>query len=967
MAKPKDNYYVGIGASAGGLEALEAFFKVMPTDTGLTFIVVQHLSPDFKSMMDELLARYTKMEILIAEDGMKTEPNKIYLIKPRTNLSIFKGKLYLQDQASRSHLNLPIDIFFRSLAEDKEKLAIGVILSGTGSDGTLGVRAIKESGGMVMVQDEQTAKFDGMPRSSIATGIVDYILPPHRMAEELLNYIKHPDLSTMEKRFANKRSSEAPEGETDELAKISMIMRKHSGIDFASYKENTMIRRIDRRVKINRLNNIDEYIGFLAKSQEERNILQRELLIGVTSFFRDPDAFASLEEKVLPEIDFEKKEIRAWSAGCSTGEEVYSLAILLHEYQKKIGSENDIKIFGTDVDVRALEIAGNGYYPESIISDIAPELVAKYFIKREEGYQVAESIRKMVVFAKHNILKDPPFSKLDLLSCRNLFIYLKNEYQQRVLTSFYYSLNPEGFLILGSSESIGDLSTAFKAVDIKWKIYQYKKGFKAPLNTTTLFRQNRAENKALDEQELVTSVNSMQLDRVISAAISSVLPPSIIIDSNDNLVQIINDVSPFIASQPGRFSNNFNSNMKREQALFVNNIIRRLKKSRQEMILSNISCFKSVKNTVSLQGKVFSIEDRDYFLISFIENKEADQKDEQVVLDVSEEVEHRVRTLESELQLAREGLQATIEELETSNEELQSSNEELIASNEELQSTNEELQSVNEELFTVNNEHQSKIDQLVKLNNDLNNLIKNTGIGALYLDSRLCIRKITSVVSEITNILETDIGRPINHLSSLESYPNMVQDINYVLDSLQNLEKEIVDKNGDSYLVRIRPYRTENNAVDGIILTFVDINNLKKEQADVSRQRKRLEYGMEIGKMAWWEFDMSTNHLEYSPQKMTLLGFDPQELTNDFQEILIQVHPQDRATVRESFANCINGQADSLDLEFRMRRKDGSYGWFHNSGKTITSDQDNTPQKMMGTIIDISNLKQLEEELQQRF
>lgn len=426
-----ETYYIGIGASAGGLEALEAFFKEVPEDTGNVFMVVQHLSPDYKSMMDELLARHTKMPIHVAEDGMETIPNHIYLIPPKANLSIFHSTLYLEEQNKHHHLNMPIDIFFKSLAQDQGKNAIAIVLSGTGSDGAKGVRSIKESGGMIMAQSLESSKFDGMPKSAMATGLVDYVLSPDEMPKEIMNFIESPSIH---KQLAEKIQANES---IDDLTKLTLILRSYSGIDFSSYKENTIIRRIDRRIKVNRLDGLSSYLKFVSESDQEKDILFKEMLIGVTSFFRDEEAFERLREKVFPYLDYSKGTIRIWSAGCSTGEEVYSIAISLAEYMEANQINCDVKIFATDIDQKALEFGGTGYYSESLISDVDPEIVAKYFIKKTEGYQIVDTIRKMVVFARHNILKDPPFSKLDLLVCRNLFIYFKNFEQQNILSSFY--------------------------------------------------------------------------------------------------------------------------------------------------------------------------------------------------------------------------------------------------------------------------------------------------------------------------------------------------------------------------------------------------------------------------------------------------------------------------------------------------------------------------------------------------
>lgn len=945
------NYYVGVGASAGGLEALEDFFRAMPDNTGLVFIVIQHLSPDYKSLMNELLSRYTNMDIFVAEDGMETKINSVYLIPPRKNLTIFHGKLYLEEQKRTNLLNLPIDIFFKSLAKDQEKKAIGVILSGTGSDGTLGIRAIKEAGGMVMVQEEATAKFDGMPRSSIATGLVDYILPPKVMAEELLNYICHP--SPLDHLIRNKEVTD----EIDELTRIYIILRNYCGIDFSLYKEATIIRRLDRRIKINRINSLSEYIQIITESDREKEILQRELLIGVTAFFRDEEAYKSLKENVLPQIDYSKKVIRIWSAACSTGEEVYSLAMLFSEFLENAQIDCEVKIFATDVDSRALEIASIGYYPDSLVAEVEPELIAKYFIKKENGYQISDSIRKMIVFANHNILKDPPFSKLSLLICRNMFIYIKSERQQKVLANFYYSLSPDGYLFLGSSESLGDMSSAYKTVDSKWKIYQYKEGYQLPLDTQIVYGDEYSKSRyAFDQRSHIIPPNRIKIDKLLSAVVSATLPPSVIIDRNDNIIQVINQVGSFISTQPGNFSQNFNSNMSKELSLFVNNIIRRLREDRNEVSLQNINIFQHKNQLLTIKGRVIEESKIDYYLISFIVSQDIGQDENIVSLDMSVEVKDRFNELEGELQVAREGLQATIEELETSNEELQSSNEELIASNEELQSTNEELQSVNEELYTVNNEYQSKIEELLKLTNDLNNLIKNTEVVALYLDQKLCIRKITPNIAKVTNIIESDIGRPISHFLVMDNYPEIIEDINTVIETLTGIEKEITDNKGNTWMTKIRPYRTEFNAVDGIILTFVDINALSFERNCVLESNARLDMALRINNIAWWEYYVVTGHVDYSPNKATMLGYTEEEFPNDVYEICSLIHPDDYDTTMQSMKDHLEGRTAQWNTTYRVLKKDGSYGWYHDQGVIVERDLDGKPVKLMGTVTDVSRL-----------
>ncbi len=956
----KDVTVVGIGASAGGLEALQDFFKNMPLNTGLAFVVIQHLSPDYKSVMDELLARQTTIPIHIASDGLQIKPNNIYLLPPKNNISIFHNKLYLEEQIIKKRLNLPIDIFFRSLAIEKGKNTIGIILSGTGSDGMLGTRAIKEAGGIVMVQNEQTAKFDGMPRSSISTGLVDYILPPSKMPEALVNYIKHPFVKT------NKSLENILSENIDTLTKIIIILRDFSGIDFSYYKENTIIRRLERRVSINRFDTLEEYLIFLSESDKEKDILYRELLIGVTRFFRDSEAFDSINKTVFPVIT-KKKSIRIWSAGCSTGEEVYSLAIQINEYLEKNKLDCEVKIFATDIDRYSIELAGQGFYPESVVADIDPLYLTKYFNKKENGYQIIDSIRKNIVFATHNLLKDSPFSKLDLIVCRNLFIYFKSEVQTKLLSMFYSVLNQDSFLFMGSSESIGDMSEAFDCLDIKWKIYKHKFGYKSPLikdiflSPTTL---HETERNNLTKSKFTEGI---KFEKMANSIMSAFLPPSVIIDGNDNILHIINDISPFLQIQPGKFSQNLLNNLPRELSLFVSTLLRKLKKDEKPTIIESLISLKGFESQkITIEGRVLNIERTVFYIISFTADKKSESKNNNsnsISFNVDEQYLNKVADIEKELQSTKESLQATVEELETSNEELQSSNEELIASNEELQSTNEELQSVNEELYTVNSEYQIKIDELTRLNNDITNLVKNTEVGALYLDRNLCIRKITPLVSQITNILQSDIGRPISHISIMTENNLIFDDIKYVVETLQSIDREIKLNNNLTYFVRTRPYRTDYNAVEGILITFFDISNLKKESNRANIATNRLFEALKIGNMAWWEWDVKTGKVIFDERKATMLGYTFEEFPKDVYKICDLIHPDDYGTTMQAMENYIRGLTDSWDITYRIKRKDGTYAWYYDIGKVTEKTENGIPLKLIGTVIEISKLKNLENEL----
>jgi len=962
IAKKRAEYIVGIGASAGGLEALQEFFKAVPMQTGIAYVVIQHLSPDYKSLMDELLARYTKLTILKAKDGMLVEPDTIYLIPPRNNLSIFHGKLILEDQGSRSGLILPIDIFFRSLALDIGKNAIGIILSGTGSDGTLGTRAIKEAGGMVMAQDERTAKFDGMPRSSISTGLVDYILPPAKMPEELVNYLKHP--------FIDKSSKQKSvlDGKEDDLTKVLIILRDYSGIDFSYYKENTILRRLERRISINRFAQFDDYLKLLADSDKEKDILYRELLIGVTRFFRDEAAFSVIESVVLPKlIDKNKKQLRLWSVACSTGEEVYSLALIIREYLEEHKIDCDVKIFATDIDRHSLELAGQAYYPESIVGDVDPYLLAKYFTRRENGYQVGETLRKMAIFATHNVLKDPPFSKLDLIVCRNLFIYLKPESQSKVVSSFYMALKAGGYLFMGSSETLGTHAEAFTTVNSKHKIYSkkpgYSMGFMTESPSSFLFVPK-------NEQQFDNQFYSKKLprrDMITEKIFDSVLPPSLVLDEQMNIIQVINDMNPFVQIKPGKFGHSLNNILTQELTLIISNIFRKLKTIKDKVVFENVKL--SINNEIikiNVEGRqIINEEDSRIYLISFIKTDKAEIQEGEVkeVVNIESHYQDQVSELQHELQFTKENLQATVEELETSNEELQASNEELIASNEELQSTNEELQSVNEELYTVNSEYQSKIEELTQLNNDVNNLLNNTEVAALYLDSKLCIRKFTPSFSKISHLLDLDIGRPINQFATAFVYNDFLKDIARVRESLAPIEKEIEADNDVLYLLRIVPYRTDYHAVNGILITIVNISLVQKERKKLYKASTRLQSALEMGNMAWWEWDVKSGNVNMHEKKATMLGYTMEEFPKNVYDICKLIHPDDYEDTMQNMRDHLTGKTSVYSVIYRIKTKAGGYKWYYDRGGVVEFDIKGKPVKIVGLVIDVSETKELEVKL----
>lgn len=953
---------VAIGASAGGLEALQDFFKAMPANSGLSFVVIQHLSPDYKSMMDELLGRVTTMKIFNIEDGMEISPDTIFLIPPRKNLSIFHNKLFLEDYNIKKGLNLPIDIFFRSLAQEKAKDGIGIILSGTGSDGALGTKAIKEAGGMVMVQDEQSAKFDGMPRSSILTGLVDFILPPENMPNTLLEYVKHPFIQK------SKNTEKILANGGDSLTKIILILRDYCGIDFSYYKSNTIIRRLERRVSINRCQMLDDYLVLLSESDKEKEILYRDLLIGVTRFFRDIEAFQVVKLQFEAMIKSQRKSIRIWSTACSTGEEVYSLAMLLSDLQSKYNCDCDIKIFATDIDRQALVVGGQGFYPDNIMVDVDASMLAKHFYRVDGGYQVNETIRRMVVFATHNLLKDPPFSKIDLLVCRNLFIYLKAEVQTRLLSMFHNCLNQGGILFMGSSETVGEMSDAYLVIDSKNKIYQRNDNFKVEIHKMPGMNVGLKSGTYLNDivGSNIKLIPAARSERLLEKILPLYIESAIIIDTNDNIVQVIGDINFFSKINQGRFSNNIYAILPDSLGKYVSSFIRRLRKSEKSIQTETAIIISELGNKeIFIEGHCINTEFNAYNLLVFSEQDTIKKKyDGQIeTFSVSHDSFEKITQLERELQYSREALQATIEELETSNEELQSSNEELIASNEELQSTNEELQSVNEELYTVNSEFQMKISELERMHNDMVNLLNNTEIGALYLDRNLCIRKITPTISKITNIIATDLGRPISHISAFNAENTIMNDILHVTETLQSIESTYQAPNGSFYLVRTRPYRVESNAVDGILITFVDISKQVIEQEKNNKLKQRLFDALEIGRMAWWEWNIETGDVIFDDKKATMLGYSVDEFPTKVYDICNYIHPDDYDYVMDNMRNHLSGKTESYNVVYRIKCKDKSYKWYYDKGEIVERGAENAPKLLIGTVIDVSELKQLEQDL----
>lgn len=842
-------YYVGIGASAGGLEAIEDFFKNMPSNSGLAFIVVQHLSPDYKSLMVELLSKHTDMPIYWAQAGIHVKRNSIYLIPPKKNLSIFHGKLLLTEQDHSKGINLPIDVFLRSLAEDQAEKSIAIILSGTGSDGTRGIQAVKESGGMVIAQKEESAKFDGMPRSAIATGLTDLILIPSEMPQHLMGYVKYPIIFKAE-------LSDALITDEDNLTRIFALLREKHKIDFTYYKPSTMIRRIEHRMTINQINDIKDYVRYLARYPKEITILYKELLIGVTNFFRDPDAYKALEEVYLPQLFKQRTEheIRLWIAGCSTGEEAYSFAILCQECMEKLDKYLDVKIFATDVDGDTILKAGTGVYPESIVADVPPNLLTKYFYRKDDNtFHISRNIREMVVFAKHNLIKDPPFTNISLVSCRNLLIYLQPILQKKVFEMFSFSLVSQGILFLGTSETVGDMVDYFEPMEHKWKIFrsrgkrhiattskgiisQFERGYKVnPL----LGGGGRQQSNRLQEEDRI-------LEKILQSVSEDYFSCIFLVNEQLELIYTFGSTNKFLKLPSGKISNDITKMVVKELVIPLSTGIQKIFKYHEQINYSNIR-LKNDGSTSNITMKIKFVQDKkkqDFNALVLIEETVlSEEKNEPSVVtyNLGEDAEQHIQDLEQELQFSRENLQATIEELETSNEELQATNEELLASNEELQSTNEELQSANEELYTVNAEYQKKITELTDLNNDINNLLSSSDVATLFIGENLEIRKFTPRLTEIFKIIYHDVGRPFTHISHNLININILNIVSQVQKNTQVITVEAKSNEGRWFLIRAFPYYIAPQTFSGVILTFVDITERKISEEKISFQANLLE------------------------------------------------------------------------------------------------------------------------------
>jgi len=978
--KTQSPIVVGIGASAGGLEALTAFFEEMPPDTGMTFVVVTHLSPDHKSVMDELLQRHTAMPVKqVLEEQLTIEPDHVYLIPPNRQLVLADTHLFSQEFEGPRAGRAPIDVFFRSLAAMHAN-PVAVLLTGGGTDGALGLRSVKEAGGLVMVQDPGEAAYDSMPRAAIATGVVDLVLPVRELARALV------ELNHRHVKVPSDPTRLTPE-QRDALHRILTQLQTRSGHDFRAYKQTTVLRRIQRRMQITGYESLEGYLTYLRHNPDETQSLLGDLLIGVTNFFRDEESWRQLEETVIPELFAGRSRdetIRVWSVGCSTGEEAYSLAILLLEHSAALDAPVPFQIFATDLDEGGLAKAREGFYPDAIAGDVSAERLQRFFTKEGAYYRVRREVRDTIFFAAHSVLRDPPFSRLDLVVCRNLLIYLQRPLQDTVFEVFYYALRPGGYLFLGNSETADGGGDLFLTADKKHRIYRSRAwpGQQPALPSLPLIINNPRRSQALRPIEIEPRMSRQEpvSDRKLyEQTLEEFGPPGILVDDESNVVRISGAAGRYLQYPDGAPTNQLTRLIRPElQFELRSGLFQALEKGVAGVSQPVVMSIDGVDRRVylSIWRRAVPGEQR-LALIVFMEDQAIENRGPGANGDEGETGKLAIRQLEEEVRHLRDRLQAIVEEYETSNEELKAANEELQSINEEYRSTTEELetskeelQSVNEELETVNSELKNKLDEISRAHSDLQNLMAATEIATLFLDRDLRVENYTDHVDEIFNIVKGDRGRPIEHLTHRLAYPELGDDARTVLRTLVPAEREVARADGTAwYLARLRPYRTLDDRIEGVVLTFINITHLKRTEQEIRRAadalneaHDNLQLALESAELGWGITNLQTGELEQDARARAIAGLPPEgPLTRD--QFLALIHPDDLPRVQAATDKRLSGE-DSEPVEFRLIRPDGETRLIRSTG-LARRDADGDLWRMTGTLQDITERRREQERLRQ--
>ncbi|WEA01669.1 chemotaxis protein CheB [Mucilaginibacter sp. SJ] len=951
MLKVDPHHIIAIGASAGGMEEINSFFDHTPLD-GVSYVIIQHLSADFKSRMLDLLTRHSKLIVEEAEDGMKVQCNQVYLIPSNKYMTIRGGNLYLTEKEKIQGPHLTINTFFESLAESYEKKAIGIVLSGLGSDGTEGIKAIKRAGGMVMARDPKTSEFSSMPTHAIATGLVDFVLEPALMPGAIEDYVKQEGNSVTDNR----------DDEKDLLAIIDLI-KERSPLDFSDYKQATILRRTKKRASIHNFNTLGKYLSYLKEAPLEVDALAKEFLISVTSFFRDTEAFDFIQNKVLPDI-LEKltpdEELKMWVAGCATGEEVYSLAISIAEQLTGRLSDTVVKLFATDIDSDALIHAGKGVYSKIISKNMSQERLEKYFFKEGENYRAKSVIRKMVIFAKHDLVKNPPYCNMHLISCRNLLIYMAPVLQKKIFTMMLFGLKKDGYLFLGSSENPMPIIKNLEVVNKKWKIYKNLEtkraisfeAFSMPdvpdtKHTPPHFSSGAAKN-----------TNHNNLSEEIHESLANKLDYlAVCIDEHNQVVRSYGDTTKYLLHK--HFSSDLTELLPKPLAVAFNTLSTEVLKTNESVVLNGIKIKRGQHMvSVSLSISPLILKGREKFLwVTFSEDKSALPIQKNAVYDEKIYLDQYIVNLEEERKELKDKLYASNEKLDASNENMQSFNEELISANEEMQSTNEEMQSVNEELHTINSDYQLKNKELLEINDDLNNYFRSNINGQLFIDNELRLMKFSPGTVKQINLLETDIGRPLSNISTNIKFETIIDDIKKVLAEGCVITKEIETNNGKWYQIMTMPYVQQADHINnGAIITFNDITELKRIQQELDISNKTLGMAIDSAQMGIWSIDVETREFIPSPRLKELFGFHADEPMS-YESTIGQIDSTYQPGVTGAIEAAIT-RGEVCDVEFPLKGfHDGKLRWVRANGN-LTHDQDGKPGYFTGVMHDVTVHKQ---------
>ena len=949
MPPSEPHHIIAIGASAGGLDEINSFFDHTPMD-GVSYIIVQHLSADFKSRMVELLSRHSKLEVKEAQNGMQVVCNKVYLIPNDKYMVIKDNHLFLTEKDKSGAPHLTINTFFNSLALNSGKDAIGVIFSGLGSDGTAGIREIKRHGGMVMARNPETTEFSGMPSNAIASGMVDFILEPEAMPRAIEDFVKHEGILLKEN-----------EEEENCLREIIQLINEKSPLDFSDYKETTILRRTKRMASQANFKSLKGYLTFLKESPGELESLANEFLISVTSFFRDKEAFKIIQKKVIPDIMDRLdpiEELKIWVAGCATGEEVYSLAIIIDEILAERSQSRVVKIFATDLDSLGLVHAGKGTYSEAIEKNVSADRLQKYFTKQDTNYKIIPMIRKMVIFAQHDLVKNPPYCNMHLISCRNLLIYMTPILQEKIFNMFLFGIKTDGYLFLGSSENPSPILHSLEVVNKKWRIYKNLEAKSASnFDVCTMPNLLEIKLKPLEARER----SSKPFQHAIAEEMHNVLAANqgyvaISVNSDLEVLNSYGDTTKYFL--PKHFTTSLEELLPRPLAIAFKTSYTEFKRTGKSTIVKGIKIKANNEfRYINLTLNPLQVNDAKLLLLTFSENGLLLPSAEEVIIfDEAKHLDKYTLTIEEELKNLKQKLQASYEQIDASNENMQSFNEELMSENEEMQSTNEEMHSVNEELHTINSDYQLKNKELFEINDDLNNYFRSNLNGQLFIDNELRLMKFSPGTIKQINLLETDIGRPISNITTNVKFETIVDDIQKVLDNGSTISKEIETNDGKWYQVMTMPcIQQSDNRHTGAIVTFNDITSLKKTQLQLDKSNKMLNMAIAASDVATWMMNMTTQKFNPSVRFKEMFGFYAEDKIT-YEDTIGQILPEYQPLVKKAVEKCLN-KGEKYDIEFAVEGfHDKRLRWLRGVGN-ISNDPETKANIFTGVLHDITTHK----------